>query len=282
MKRIISKLIAFLLVAGVCLLILIYIADFSPRQSVVLTLILMLIGRYVGEELRRLNERMEKMSEKPAYRFVPYHIQIYPQWQQLLIDFKLIGNAEEWEQIKGAVYEALPYGISCTMLQKQNEWGEGLIYRGPILGSFVRTFEFEDVIAPIQFEEAPKKLRLFVRSEEDGYALGIVVPEKWWDRVKGSCPKPLKEKSGDMWYKTELILATLSYAEFGRYWRPENGVGAGNLTMPEPQFTTDEEWSQQISSQRDEQRIKLGWKEAEYGGPDRIEHIYFEVVHSQI
>jgi hypothetical protein len=282
MKRITAKLIVSLLVGGVWFLILVYIADFSQRQSVVLALILMWVGHYVGEEVKKLNERTEKIAEKPAYKFVPYHIRIDPQWQQLLIDFKLIGSAEEWAQIKETVYEALPYGISCTILQKQDEWQEGLIFRGPILGSFVRIFEFEDVIAPIQFEEAPRELRLFVKPGEDGYDLGVIVPEKWWDRVKTSCPKPLKEKNGEMWYETELTLATLSYAELDWYWQPENCAGPGNLSKKEPQYNRYEQWNQQIADQRDKQRIKLGWKEAKYGGPNRIEHNYFEVVHSQI
>ena len=100
MKRITAKLIVSLLVGGVWFLILVYIADFSQRQSVVLALILMWVGHYVGEEVKKLNERTEKIAEKPAYKFVPYHIRIDPQWQQLLIDFKLIGSAEEWAQIK--------------------------------------------------------------------------------------------------------------------------------------------------------------------------------------
>jgi hypothetical protein len=282
MKRITATLIAPLLVGGIFFLILVYVADFSARQSIALALILMFMGRYVGDQVKKLNERIEKAVEKPSYKFAPYHIRIDPQWQQLLIDFKLIGSAEEWAQIKETVYEALPYGISCTILQKQDEWQEDLIFRGPILGSFVRIFEFEDVIAPIQFEEAPRELRLFVKPGADGYDLGIIVPEKWWDGVKTSCPKPLKERNGEMWYETELTLATLSYAEFGWYWQPENGAGPGNLSIKEPQYNAYEEWSQQITSQRDEQRIKLGWKEAKYGGPNRIEHSYFEVVHNHI
>lgn len=284
MRRITTTLIAPLLFLSVCLFALSYIADFTLRQSMVLALIAMLIGYYVREELRKLNERIGNAVEKPAYKFVPYHIRIDPQWQQLLIDFKLIGSAEQWAQTEKSVYEALPYGFSCTILEKQDEWQEGLIYRGPILGSFARTVEFEEVIAPIQFEEAPRKLRLFVKPGADGYDLGIVVPEKWWDRVKASCPKPLKEKSGEMWYEAELTIATLSYAEFDWYWQPESGVGPGNRSIGEPRYYIHEKWREQIIAQRDEQRIKLGWKEAEHvdGAPNRIEHSYFAVAHSQI
>ena len=287
MKRITTALIPPALVSGVCFLIFAYAAAFSVRQSIVLALIVMFLERYITEQVEKLTKLVDdhERTGKPDHEFFPYYVRIDPRWQQLLRDFHLIHDAEEWDRVKESVYEALPYGISCTILQKPNDDGEGgLIYRGPKHGEFVRALEFRDVIAPIQFEEVPHDLCIFVKPRVDCYDLGIIVPQKWWDRVKTTCPGPLQEESGEKWYTAELTLAKIPYAEFGWYWQPESGVGPGGIFKGDPQYHIYEEWRQKIMSQRERQRVEFGWKECKLwdGSPVRIEHAYFDVQHGRI
>jgi hypothetical protein len=272
MKRIPTRLIAPALVGGVSFLMLAYVAAFSVRQSIVLVLFLIVLEHSISQRAEKPTEHEEGQDRvsRPDYKFIPYHLRINPRWEQLLCDFHLIGKAEEWDQVKESVWEAQPYGFSCTVLQEHQDGENGLIYRGPKLGRFAGILEFCDVIPPIQFGEweAPRKLRLFVKPGVDCYDLGIIVPEKWWNRVKTSCPSPIKKKSGEMWYELELTLARISYAEFARYRRPQRAAGSGY-----------DQWSQEITSECCAQRNAFGWKECELSG---IEHAYFEVQHGPI
>lgn len=57
-------------------------------------------------------------------------------------------------------------------------------------------------------------VRFFVKFSGDGYNLGIIVPDWWWDKVKASCPKPTKQDRDYLTGRIELILTTISYREF--------------------------------------------------------------------
>jgi hypothetical protein len=277
MKRIATRLIAPALVGGVSFLMLAYVAIFSVRQSIVLALILIFLERYISKRAEKPAKHVEDHDRvsRPDYKFVPYHVRIDPRWEQLLCDFHLIGKAEEWDQVKESVWAAQPYGFCCTVLQEEQDGENGLIYRGPKLGEFAGILEFCDVITPIQFGEgeAPCKLRIFMKPGVDCYDLGIIVPEKWWNRVKTSCPSPIEEKSGEMWYESELTLARIPHAEFAWYRQPQRAAGSEY-----------DQWSQEITSERCAERNRCGGKDCELseGWPQRIEQVYFEVQHKPI
>jgi hypothetical protein len=124
-------------------------------------------------------------------------------------------------------------------------------------------------------------VRLFVRCGADGYKLGIRVPSQWWNEVKASSPKPMKEDVDYPTGRVDLILAVMSYREFDVYWEP--AVWSS---------TFYDKAAKEIRRRRDEQRGKLGWKTVEHDSdlgaelgidwPESIEHKYFSVEHRAI
>lgn len=278
MKRIVTALLPPILFSGLSFAVLVYVAAFSVRQSIVLSIIMMLLGRYTFEQVEQLTKRLEDkdQNKKPKFDFHPYYLRIDPRWQQLLCDFHLIGSAEEWDQVKDAVYEALPGGFCCTILRKPRSKGEnGLIYLESKSGEFVSAINFSEKIMPIRFGEGftPDRLQIFVKAASNSYELGIIIPEKWWKQVKPTCPVPLQEESGDQRYKLELTLARISYAEFAGYNRPQLAIGS--------EYNN---WREETAAQRSAKRNALGWKDSVpvEGTPVHIEHTYFEVQHSRI
>lgn len=263
--------------------ILTYVADFSSRQGLTVV-VLMVAGIGFADyqayyQAHTIVEQIENDASKPPWRFTPYWVRVFPEWQQILTDFKLITTPHDWEEIKPAIYDAVPYGISYTVLQRSDDHQSQIIFRAERKDGFVSEVNFCDEVAPIEFEDVPKTLRLFMKSRGDRYDLGIIVPQKWWDRVKGGCPKPVREASGERWYEAELTLAALSYIEFDWYWQPEGGASPGTTFRGDPQYYLYEEWRQKITSQRDKQRVEFGWEEGKYGG---IVHSYFELQHRRI
>lgn len=260
--------------------VLTHVAGFSSRQGLTVVVLMVAGIGYADYRVHTMAEQIgNTAASKLSRQFLPYQVRVDPKWQQILTDFKLIATSGDWEEIKPAIYDAVPYGISYTVLQQSDDHQAQVIFRAERSGGFVSEVEFCDVVAANGFGDVPGKLRLFMKDRGDGYDLGIIVPQKWWDRVKASCPKPVRETGGERWCEAELTLATLSYAEFDWYWQPESGVGPGKIFTGDPQYYIHEEWRQKITFQRDKQRVELGWEEGQYGG---ILHSYFEVQHRPI
>lgn len=215
-------------------------------------------------------QKVRKPTEsKASWEFLPYWVRVDPKWHEILSDFKLIATSDDWERVKTAVYGVLPYGFSFTVLQQSEE--NQLIFCPDPRGQFLSEVRFCHEICPIEFDQAPKKLRVFMEWRGDGYDVGIIVPEKWWDTVKADCPKPMEEDSREMWYEAKLTLARISRAEFSWYRQPQCGEDDGY----EDRY---EAWSDGVISKRDEFRAKLGWVEGTYS----LAHKYFEIQHKQI
>ena len=115
----------------------------------------------------------------------------------------------------------------------------------------------------------------------------------WWDEVKASCPRPVREDHDPALGEIELILATISLWEFDPYWEPVVPwyVTAGKsveLTMAamEKLRKTQEQKEALI----DAERAKLGWRtstwdyDPEVGveWPETIVHKYFIVKHRHV
>jgi hypothetical protein len=253
--------------------ILTVIADFSARQSFALFILMMAAMTYANHRIFTEAERSKNVAaSKPNWKFIPYRVRIDPKWQEILTDFKLISASNDWEEIKRSIWEAVPYGISYTMLQQSDDLQTQVIFRAQHHGIFFSEIEFCEEVAPIQFEDVPMNLRLFMKWGGDSYALGIIVPEQWWERVKMTSTQSIEERGGEMWPETELVLATIPYAEFDWYRQPD---------LP---YDERERKMEQITANRDAQRIKFGWVEAEHyeGGPKYLRHKYFELSHSSI
>jgi hypothetical protein len=229
-----------------------------------------------------LERRINNSVEKPDKKFLPYWVRIDPKWEQILLDFHLIGSLAEWESIKKGVWGDLPFGFAFTVLRGSSDPFEMLIYEPSEHN--VRPFKSEVEICrrieAIKFEENRFfPLRVFAQWTAGGYELGIIVPEEWWDGVEATCPRPVRKSSGNEFYDVKLILAMVPLTEFARYLEPEHGIGPGHIFKADPQWYVYEEWRRQVATSQQEGRTRWGWSEAELyeGGPRIIEHSYFTV-----
>jgi hypothetical protein len=254
--------------------VLTHVADFSSRQGLTVVALMVAGIGYANYRVHTMAEQIgNAAASKPSWRFLPYWVRVDPKWQQILTDFKLITTSHDWEKIKAEIYDAVPYGISYTVLQQTDDHQAQVIFRAERSGGFLSEVGFCDVVAPIEFEDVPKRLRLFMKSRGGEYDLGIIVPQKWWDRVKTGCSRPLQEETGESWYEAELTLARIPHAEFGWYLKPQCAAGSEY-----------DKWRQEMTSERSAQRNSFGWKECKLSEswPERIEQTYFEVQHRPI
>jgi hypothetical protein len=283
--------------AFMCLL-LIFVGGFSLRQGIVL-------GVLMGTSLSMIVVIGIK-ALKPIRRFTPYWVCAEPKWCELLTDFKLITGPEEWNSIlesleKSTDYSVLLNGLLFTVVQQSEDFDDSLIY---VDGhkAFISEFRFSEDMAPLPAERPEGSgLVLQKRTDEDiepdltprffmkeggpsglaGYRLGIEVREKWWERIKGSCPAPLEESTNHLCGSVELTLACLPYTEFDLYWGRAEWSEEFNRKTAQP-----------IRKRRDESRQKLGWvdvdlhkyarEELGLSVPEHIEHKYFVVEHQAI
>ncbi len=274
---------AYVFSAGFFYLILAYIADFSVAQSIVLALLLASLARGI-----------EHAAPKPALKFSPYYVRVDPNWYQLLLDFKLISQPEEWHAIQSAVaelpiseYSVLRNGLCFTIIRQTEDFERILIYRDN-RQVFVSEVDFQEDMNSVKIKREHSipglreyNVRFMMKFGGDGYNLGIIVPDWWWDEVKAMCPTPLKQDQDYPTGQVELILARISYREFDLYWEPV-----------EWSSTFYEKTSKQIRERRDEHRKKLGWKTVDHDSdlgaelgidwPESIEHKYFNVEHRAI
>jgi len=278
----IKAVLGYLFAAAFFYLILAYVAGFSTGQSIVLALLVAWFARGI-----------ENAAAKPARRFSPYYVRVYPKWFEILNDFKLIKNPEEWhaiqntfEELPSAEYRVLRNGVCFTVVHQSEDFERTLIYSDN-WRTFFSEVDFEEEMRPIKIEEREQRLarlfeyyvRFLMKSGDKGYNLGIIVPDWWWDEVKASCPTPLEEDKDYPTGQVKLILATISFREFDLYWEPM-----------ERSISFYEKTAKQIRDRRDEQRKKLGWKAVEHpdlselsiAWPDSIEHKYFNVEHRAI
>jgi len=278
-----SSILSWLVAVAVLPLLLIYGGDFSMRQGVVLGLLLM-----------GLLYLMSNAAAGPV-RYLPYWVQVAPNWYQILTDFKLIESPEEWrsiaESLKSATgYRVLRDGVSFTVVQQSADFERTVIFWNQHQ-AFGSEFSFSEDMTPIQFERSTDPegwhvpARFFMRpsgaSGEAGYTLGIVVRDWWWEEVSNSCAAPLGVSTNPLTGSVEVALAVLPLKEFEIYRYPANRWTDGYITKTEPQ----------IRRRRDEARRKLGWiamdrasSDSGFHGldPFHLEHKYFTVKHRQI
>ena len=187
----------YLFAAGCFYLILVYIADFSTRQSIVLAALIAWLA---------LGIAIAYVVLKPARKFSPYYVRVDANWYDLLIDFKLIDNPDAWHALQKSIKELPPTeysvvrgGICFTVVHQSEDFERTLIYLDNHR-TFVSEVDLREDVEPLRIESTdrfgqPNKcdVHLFVRFGGDGYKLGMRVPGWWWNEVKASCPKPMKE-----------------------------------------------------------------------------------------
>jgi hypothetical protein len=274
----------YLAVAAVLSSAFLFIADFSVRQSLALALVLALFALWTDNALPR-----------PRLKFNPYYVTVTPKWFELVTDFKIIAGPNEWQGIQEycssldrTEYSVLRDNIRFTVLQSE-DYDRQLLHRSttPYHGYFSTKIDCEEDMNPLTLETDEHIERMFgkhvpgffMKSGADGYNLGISVPDRWWDKVKASCPETLNVNQKHTTGMVELTLATIPYSEFDVYWWPTEYDGSFyDSALP------------RIRSRIDEQRKKCGWGTIKHSEipelpihyPDLIEHKYFTVEHRTI
>lgn len=114
--KVLSKELAFLGAFYVCVR---YLGDFPSRQSAVLTFLAWICYELYSK--LSSSRRVESVFE-------PFSVSIYPNWYELLSDFKLIGGMEEWhrlreetEKLPPSEYSVFQSGFHFTVIRPPSD-----------------------------------------------------------------------------------------------------------------------------------------------------------------
>ncbi len=278
MRSALKPLVTYVATSAILFFLLFYLAAFPPRQSIALALLVAWLFRAVTHA-----------GSKPPARFRPYWVRATPNWLQILSDYKLLANQEEWVALQSAMEklsdsensEAVQ-GFLYTVVQHSSDGERMLLYLDRRNG-FKSEVNFVEYLRPFgpQQEVWPKSLEhiaglgAFMKWGTDGgYDLGIRVEMEWWEKLKPSCPPVLREDIDHPCGRVNLTLAILPYNEFQMYWDPiEFGTGKH----------IDRLWAG-IKEARDrhkwlEKKSDWEWK---YHEPKALSHKYYDVLHDSI
>ena len=267
------------------------------------------------------NELVEGMNNPPT-RFIPYYVQVLPHWYQILKDFSIVRNVEEWRILYNIAEQSLSDdnrvmsdGLFFTILQDSGDsrhklvfWNHAQAFTGqvdskrevypPVLSREDESVKLriekeglssiQDIQQPSFFEECGhvliphgyQHINFFMETGSVGYDFGLEIPDWWWQKVKATCPTPVKEKDVDPFTGyIKLVLARISHHEWDLYrepvaWKYDYCID----TVP------------QLKNQREGLRQQLGWKtvtlaydcEVRVVWPEEVEHKYFRLVHRAI
>lgn len=276
MKNLLQAIVKMLFIVGAIFSAFRYLADFSFKQSGVLTVIAFLFY------LMRVAPR----EAKPP--FVPYGIFVKPNFPAILADLELVKNTkEDWARVRAEI-EKVPKeqwniwdsGFSLSFVRP------GLIYN-KASNSFATEVNLYASLDPIVTLREGQKVdenpiikpfspSLELRQGNYGYRLRVTLLGWYWDRVKNKEMFKGFDVDGDEMSGTvDVLLAVIPYEEFGIYFVSEPGASV-------------EAYNDAIG-RRAEARSRYGWKgkpkSDSYGnetGADRsntIEHRYFNMSH---
>jgi hypothetical protein len=267
-----------------------FLGSFSSQQSAVLTF-LALMGYGLYEKLN--------VSRRVVNAFSPYCVSVYPNWYQLLSDFKLIRTDEEWRRLCKAANEApersytvFRSGFTFTVIRPPADDGllPGLTFwdnRKVFLAELELSeavIELEDKFSlPGREGEHPffhhptwsNLPRLCFKWGAGGYEIGLEVQDDWWQHLRqsegmGELAK-VKEDRDYPCGTSRLAIATLPYSEFGLYYQ-----------------NVDYDSLKKAQETMDKQLEANGWKrkverDSEIRDPwSHLEHRYFTVSHRSI
>lgn len=144
-------------------LVLLFAGGFPLRQGIVLGLSMALIAvpaELVGNIVR------------PPTRFTPYYVRLLPNWYQILSDFKILRNVEEWHSVLKSIerfppsrYCVVRNCISFTVLQAAEECRHPLIFWNSER-AFTTDLTFSHELEPILLSRKDNAVKLVV--EKDG------------------------------------------------------------------------------------------------------------------
>lgn len=297
-----------------------YFGDFTSNQSLALTLIacaalaIFLEIRYAREPRYAGKTSMtqgvvERKTTIPILSsqggdFVPFRVDVYPEWHALLRDFGFVASDDETHHLrKDSVntppgeYSLLRDGIAFTVLQRQPD----ALLPGLTFWDSRKKFlngcpEFREAINGIRIEGGFPKLYLRASSDpnplhdvpnsgidwknckpEFVWELGLIVPEKWWrracdaDSTRAQVLTETDTAGPPPPANKLLIVARLPYSEFDIYFRPNVHFHDGLPDMAE-------------FKRRREKLSARGWEWDQDQIPDedgiiRVRHKYFVVSH---
>jgi len=249
--KLVKMLVKALAVAVALLVSFRYMAGFSLKQSIVLTVLAVAGWEFcVYVQATRHAE--------PTFR--PFYVRVIPNWYELLRDYNLIRDDQAWLELKAKLerapaseYIVLRNGITFTVLNAEpHSFWPSLIYSNNH-GNFGTKVDFCEAIDRIGGPE------VCIKWGVHGYEIGITV-----SNIEPGGIEPRK------W----LVIAALPIEEFCLYWY-------------ETEFLV-QHW-QEFKKRRDELLEENGWKrkdvsipEIHVDWPDHIEHRYFTVEHKSI
>ena len=199
---------------------------------------------------------------KPPH-FEPYWVWIKPNWYPLLLDYGLIKNLEEWQQIAAKLehipasdYNVLRDGIRFTVLNAD------LIYRN----------DDREFASHVRFTESLQEVSLY---HSDGWfyhpiiyvGFALKLPPEGAYEIRITTTDSVEHKDCT---EKGVTVALLPWVEFSIY-REDRG---------------DVKRLIRLEAERDKQMPEYGWTrdetESDYGAPSTIEHKYFTVQHKRI
>ncbi len=295
------------LAAGVALWVYFrYFGDFSSNQSLALTLTAC-VALAIFLEFRYARKPRDARKVDQGGDFVPFRVEVYPEWQALLRDFGFVTSDDETNHLRKdsantppGEYSLLRDGIAFTVLQRQSD----ALLPGLTFWDSRKKFlngcpEFREAINGIRIEGGFQKLYFRASSDPNPlhdvpnsgidwknckpelvWELGLIVPEKWWrracdaDSTRAQVLTETDTAGPPPPANKLLIVARLPYSEFDIYFRPNVHFHDGLPDMAE-------------FKRRREKLSARGWEWDQDQIPDeegvtRVRHKYFTVSHREL
>jgi hypothetical protein len=283
--KVLSKELAFL---GAFYLSIRYLGDFSSQQSAVLTFLAWICYELYAK--LSASRRVESVFE-------PFSVSIYPNWYELLSDFKLIGGMEEWhrfreetEKLPTSEYSVFRSGFHFTVIRPPSDgllpgltfWDNRKIFLSDVdLSESIVKIKDESVMPRLEKQHAFFKHpewgqlpEIYFKWGVGGYKLGMEVQQEWWEKhcKSGEIGELAKTKTHKDYLcgTTRLEIATLPYSEFGIY------------------YDVSVDQKEEREKVRDKQLEANGWKRKDRGDSEirdpwsHVENKYFTVSHRGI
>lgn len=260
-----------------------YLAEFSIKQSIALSIVCFL----VYDSIRALRARNEIEGE-----FTPYMVDIRVNWFNLLSDYKLIHSEEQYKRLC-VVLEAKPNSpISCgywlTVIQppSKNSGSFGLMYWNNHK-SFQNQLDLTESICEVHNDYSyPQKQhpnldhpvfsdlpRFNIRCTRSGFYFGLTVNLDWWELVTKANPglKKPSDNHSHLCGTAAIFLGALPLAAFQEYY---GSIDYGKLNK--------------FLEAQSKELAATGWTikrdtDSEIRDPwAHLEHRYFSVSHREI
>jgi hypothetical protein len=218
---------------------------------------------------RPIERFFKSLVDAHAGHFQPYRVSIKPNWYQLLLDFGLIKDLDEWQRIASSLevvppsdYNVLRDGITFTVLKPS------LIYRND-RKEFATHVKFVEFLAEVSLLH-PDGWEQHPSISVDFAAYAKEMPREGAYGISLTSTNSVGEQMRD--YDGRVVAALLPWAEF-RFYREDPG-----------EFEL-RRWSK-LSAVRDKRRKEFGWeleREPESRDePSLIQHKYFALRHQRI